>query len=164
MKRVNRNVLNLLFFVLVLAGGLTSCNNSTIYNESQKMENSTWMSIDTIKAVVEVTDTTKYHTIFMDTRLNATYPYSNMYLKSIVVGPTGQKISEVKNFEITDKAGKWLGGGYGDLHSYGLPLYERMEFKQQGKYQIKVIPYMRKDSLVGVNDCGIRVTIGKEIF
>ncbi len=142
----------------------SSCDNSTVYSESETIPDSQWQDTDTLFAQFDVTDTQHYHNIFGLVRFSSLYPYSNIYFKYILVGPTGQKITEIKSFEVTDKAGKWLGKGFGDLHSYEFPLVEKLPIKQVGAYKIKIVPYMRREVLEGVHDKGIKVSIGQEIF
>ncbi|MFT5723638.1 MAG: gliding motility-associated lipoprotein GldH [Bacteroidia bacterium] len=156
----------IIFFpVLVfIAMVLNACDNTTIYNESDILSEAKWNETDTLFAKFEVSDSTHYHNISLNTRINSLYLNSNIYFKVILTGPIGQHITEIKSFEITDKAGKWLGKGFGDLHSYELPLLYELPLKQFGSYKVKVIPYMRKDVVHGIHDRGIKVSLGKEIF
>lgn len=152
---------------LFLLGGLSilsSCDSSTLYNESEPLEGAQWAETDTLDARFEVLDTTRYHNVYVCSRVNALYPNSNIYFKVILTGPNGQHITEIKSFEITDKTGKWLGKGFGDLHSYEFLVLKDLAFKQIGKYRVKVVPYMRKEVVEGIHDRGIKVSLGKEIF
>lgn len=151
--------------VLVFASVIFSaCDQSTIFHNSEVMENSKWEQTDTLFAKVDITDTTHYHNIFVTARLSALYPYSNIYFKVLVIGPSGQRFTDITSFEVTDKTGKWLGKGFGDLHSYEFPLYQDLALKEEGAYKIKVIPYMRNEILLGVHDRGLKINLGKEIF
>ncbi len=160
--KIKRSVLGLFLIAGVVI--LNSCDHSTIYNESEVLKDAKWSETDTLFAQFEVNDSLHYHNVYLCTRVNALYPNSNIYFKVILTGPTGQHVTEIKSFEITDKTGKWLGKGFGDLHSYELPLFKDLTIKQFGKYRVKVIPYMRKDVVVGIHDRGIKVSLGKEIF
>ncbi len=152
------------FFLLCFVLGLFSCDSSTIYNENEDLVDATWLETDTLVARFEVTDTNHYHNVFLNARFSALYPKSNIYFKAILLGPGGQNMTEVKGFEITDKTGKWLGKGFGSLHSYAFPIFEELALKQLGKYKVKLIPYMRISELKGIHDRGIKVNLGQEIF
>jgi len=152
----------IVFAALVLSLG--ACDKSTCYNESSALEGAVWEETDTLMASFQVTDSQHYHNIFVLARFNSLYPYSNIYFKVMLTGPKGMKMTEIKSFDITDKSGKWLGGGFGDLHSYELPIFMDLALKQFGKYKVKVVPYMRKESLEGIHNHGIKVSKGKEIF
>jgi len=154
------------FLVLsvALVLGLGACDNSSIYNESSTLEGAVWEESDTLMASFNASDSLHYHNIYLLARFNTLYPYSNIYFKVMLFGPNGMETTEIKSYDITDKSGKWLGSGFGDLHSYELPLFADLAIKQLGKYKIKVIPYMRKESIQGIHDRGIKVNLGKEIF
>jgi gliding motility-associated lipoprotein GldH len=154
----------ILLFVSVITTILfSSCDRTTIYNESEILENATWPETDTLVAQFLVGDSLHYHNIFVCSRFNALYPESNVYFKVMLKGPGGQHMTEIKSFEITEKSGKWIGKGFGDLHSYELPIFQDLNLKQFGKYEVKVIPYMRR-TVIGIHDRGIKVNLGKEIF
>lgn len=150
--------------LMIVSVGLLSCDRSTIYNETYEIENAQWSYSDTLEARFEVTDTLHYHNVFLNARFSSVYKYSNMYVKVILDGPGGQRLTDVKGFEITDKAGKWLGSGFGNLHSYELPLFENLPLKQIGKYKVKVVQYMRIPELEGIHNRGVKVSLGQEIF
>ena len=160
--KIKRGVLGLCLIIFTVA--LNACDKSTIYDETQILEDAKWAETDTLFAQFEVSDTLHYHDIFLCSRVNALYPNSNIYFKVILTGPSGQHMTEIKSFEVTDKAGKWLGSGFGDLHSYAFPIFKDLSFKQYGKYRVKAVPYMREEVVVGVHDIGIKVKLGKEIF
>ena len=151
--------------ILVLASVMFyACDQSTVYDSSEVLDNAKWEETDTLFATFEVSDTVHYHNIFVTARLSALYPYSNIYFKVLVIGPTGQRFTDITSFEVTDKTGKWLGKGFGDLHSYEFPLYQTLALKTVGTYKVKVITYMRNEVLVGVHDRGIKINLSKEIF
>jgi gliding motility-associated lipoprotein GldH len=143
---------------------LSACDSSTIYDESEDLVTETWVDTDTLTARFEITDTNHYHTVYLNTRFTSLYKFSNIYYQVVLSGPNGQRATEIVSFEVTDKAGKWLGSGYGNLHSYAFPILDNRIFKQIGKYKVKVVPYMRISSLEGIHDRGIKVSKGKEIF
>ena len=124
-------------FAIVL---FSACDKSAIYNSSEVLKESKWVETDTLFAEFEVADSQHYHSVLLLTRFNSLYPYSNIYFKVHLAGPNGQRMTEIKSFDITDKSGKWLGKGFGDLHSYELPLFNDLPLKQFGKYRVKVIP------------------------
>lgn len=163
---IYKNIKQALFGFSLIATVLvfSSCDNSTIYNESEILVDAKWAETDTLFAQFEVNDSTRYHDVWLCSRVDALYPYSNIYYKVILSGPNGQHMTEIKSFEITDKTGKWLGKGFGDLHSYTFPLFKDLSLKHYGKYRVKVVPYMRKDVIIGIHDRGIKVSLGKEIF
>ena len=140
---------------------LVSCDSSTIYDES---ENATWSETDTLYAKFEVKDTTRYHSVFLNSRFSSEYKFSNIYFKVILDGPGNQRIERVRGFEVTDKAGKWLGSGFGSLYGYAFPIFEDLSLKQNGKYKVRIVPYMRIPDLNGIHDRGVKVSLGQEIF
>lgn len=149
-------------FLIVVA--ISACDRSTICDTTEEISDEIWHETDTLTGKFEITDSTHYYDVFVNARFNALYPFSNIYFKAILTGPGGQRMTTVKTFAVTDKSGKWLGSGYGNLHSYSFPVFQDLAVKQMGTYRMKVIPYMRVPKLEGIHDRGVKVTIGKEIF
>lgn len=143
---------------------LFACDSQTIYNESFDLPNETWAEDDTLETTFEVTDTLHYHNLWLNTRLTETYPFANIYFKVILKGPNNLSKNEIMNFDVADKAGKWLGKGTGDFHSYNFPIYNELSLKKRGKYTLKIVQYMRTESLQGIHDRGVKINLGREIF
>jgi gliding motility-associated lipoprotein GldH len=161
-KSKNRTLLVVLSALAIAL--FSACDKSAIYNSSEVLNDGKWVETDTLFAEFEVTDSLHYHSVLLLARFNSLYPYSNIYFKVHLAGPKGQRMTEIKSYDITDKSGKWLGKGFSDLHSYELPLFSDLPLKLFGTYKVKVIPYMRKDVINGVHDRGIKVNLGQEIF
>jgi gliding motility-associated lipoprotein GldH len=148
----------------ILFMGMNGCNSKTIMDMSESLEGENWRMDDTLRGTFQVTDTNHYHNIFLQTRLTGDFPFSNFYVKMILEAPDGERFESIKSFEITTKAGKWLGKGLGDLHSYSLPVYPSFVPHKNGSYSILAVQYMRRDDLLGCHDRGLKVELGEEIF
>lgn len=163
MARPLQKILNIIFllFGCIL---FIACNSKTVIDFQEEVKGKTWNFKDTMVTQFEVLDTTHYHYIDFQTRLNSKYNFSNLYLSYTLIGPSGMEINEIKTFDITDKSGKWLGSGFGELHSYALPLFQKLSLKVGGKYQLRVVQHMRVDDLPGIETVGVRIYTGNEIF
>ncbi len=150
--------------LMLITSMFLACNSSTLVDMSENLAGEVWRMDDTLESQFQITDTSRFHTIDLQTRLTGDYPFSNLYVKLIIENPSGQRTEILKGFEISTKSGKWLGSGLGDLHAYSLPLEKRYRAKTPGTYKIKVIQNMRRDELLGCHDRGLRVEMGEDIF
>lgn len=150
---------------LYLAGLLLAgCNPGALTDVREDMDGEVWYKEDTLQATFQLKDTTRYLNIALNTRLTPDYPFSNLYVHTVVIAPDGKETESVKTFDVTNKAGKWLGSGLGDLHAYTFPLFPEFAAAKKGTYKVRVVQQMRVDSLRGCHDRGLRVSLGEEIF
>ena len=152
----------LLIFSLAIA--ISGCIDQTLVDNSQSLSNEVWLDSDTMVTKFQIGDTSKEYHMDLTMRFTNAYEFSNFYVLSVLEKPNGELVDQVKSFDVTDKAGKWLGSGFGDIHSYEFPLYEIYTTDLPGTYRLKVVQYMRKESLVGCKDRGIRIRRGREKF
>jgi gliding motility-associated lipoprotein GldH len=143
--------------VILMVLTFTSCLEGIIYEKDFAIEDSGWSENDTLHYSFEVNDTTKYTDIYLHLRIDNDYPFNNCYTHVELLGPNGQKIQEVRSFDLADKSGKWKGKGYGALISFEFPFFKHLELTDVGEYSINIRQYMRVNTLPGVHDVGIRV-------
>ncbi|MFT4522143.1 MAG: gliding motility-associated lipoprotein GldH [Bacteroidia bacterium] len=166
MKSQSRNRSRKLLFLTLFSAIVyfSACNSAILIHTTEEVPNGIWTVSDTLSSSFVVTDTFHVHNIWINTRLSQEYAFSNLYLSYTLLGPGGMNISEVTDFQVTNKAGKWLGSGFAELHSYSFPIFENLPLKTMGTYRVNVVQHMRVDDLAGVKDRGIKVETGQEIF
>jgi len=150
--------------LMLITSMFLACNSSTLVDMSENLANEVWRMDDTLESQFQISDTSRFHTIHLQTRLTGDFPFSNLYVKLIIENPSGLRTETLHGFEISTKSGKWLGSGLGDLHAYSLPLEKAFIAKIPGTYKIMVVQNMRRDELFGCHDRGLRVELGEDIF
>lgn len=152
------------FFILILVLGLISCDSNRTFDEYYPVENNCWLIDDVVEFRVEVEDTISKNNIFINIRNNKEYEFSNLFLIASMEFPNGLKVIDTLEYEMTDKAGNYLGSGYTDIKENKLFYKEMVRFQNKGLHILKVEQAMRKssnihglDSLKGIADIGLRI-------
>lgn len=158
---------NFILFALFL--GLISCDSNRIYDDYQSVKENTWLKGDVVKFEVTIEDTISKNNLFLNVRNNNEYEFSNLFLITKIAFPDGFQVTDTLEYEMTDKAGNFLGEGYTDIKENKLFYKENVQFTQKGNYLIQVEQAMRKngniqglDSLKGVTDIGFRIELATE--
>lgn len=157
------------FFILVLILGLISCDSNRTFDEYYPVENNCWLEGNVVEFQVEIEDTISKNNIFINIRNNKEYEFSNLFLIASMEFPNGLKVIDTLEYEMTDKAGNYLGSGYTDIKENKLFYKENVRFQNKGLHILKVEQAMRKssnihglDSLKGIADIGLRIEIVTE--
>ncbi len=152
------------FLILILVLGLISCDSNRTFDEYYSVENNCWLINDVVEFQVEVEDTIFKNNIYINIRNNKEYDFSNLFLVASIEFPNGLKVIDTLEYEMTDKAGNYLGSGYTDIKENKLFYKENVRFQNKGLHILKVEQAMRKssnihglDSLKGIADIGLRI-------
>ena len=153
--QVNRFKALLVCLVIVLF--LNSCTNTNSIDVNMEVPENSWVYAKSVKATVEIKDTTLSYNVFFKIRNTADYRYSNIYVIMRVKGGINLLKDGRYQFQLAKADGQWLGKGSGDLYSNTFPLLKKFRFPKAGKYEIEVEQNMRDNPLVGISDVGITV-------
>ncbi len=150
--------------ISALALGLMSCDSDRKFDEYQSIQNTVWLKGNIIEFNLPIEDTVSKNNLFINIRNNKEYEFSNLFLIAKIEFPNGFRVVDTLEYEMTDKAGYFLGTGYTDIKENKLFYKENVRFNQIGDYIIKVEQAMRKngniqglDSLKGITDIGFRI-------
>ncbi len=145
-------------YVIALIGLCTlfSCTQGILVEEKWEWENHQWLQGDRKTMTIEATDTTTAYQMELTLRHQETYPFQNLYVRTLITFPSGLKDTSVVSMELMDDKGNW-DGDYGEnCCKIKFPLQRKFTFPETGKYTWSIEPYMRIDTIQGVNS--IRVT------
>ncbi len=154
-------ILRNFIFLILINMGLQACDNNVLVDNFDHIPNQNWTYIKPIKAVVNITDSTKKYNIYINFRHNADYKYANIWLRFHLLGPKLKDEPLRQEFQLALQDGEWLGNGSGNLYSYQLIYKENYKFPTNGKYTIVVEQNMRDNPLKNVSDAGIRVVLAE---
>ena len=87
-----------------------------------------------------------------------------MFLITTLKFPTGKKIVDTLEYEMTDNSGHFLGNGFAGIKENKLFYKENVVFPMSGEYVVSVTQAMRKsgkidgiESLKGITEVGFRI-------
>ncbi|MFW6043698.1 MAG: gliding motility lipoprotein GldH [Marinilabiliaceae bacterium] len=144
-----------LVFFFLLAGFITACNNSTLYNSEQEIEGNSWHK-DSVKVFRPVMDdTSEVVSIGFSLEHNSEYPYSNLWLFVDVESPDGEAQIDTMEYFLAEPNGEWIGDG-NDRSRRLYWLYKGgVKMAQPGEYKVTIQQGMRRDKLNGVQSVSL---------
>lgn len=143
---------------------LFSCNSNAVFDQYIPIENQQWHSEKEIEFIVNNLDTISVNKVFINIRNNKNYEFSSLFLIAKLELPSGYKVIDTLEYEMTDASGNWLGSGFTDLKENKLFYKENVVFSEIGTYKFKIQHATRgindiegKNPLKGVIDVGLSI-------
>lgn len=150
----NKSLLFLFSLVLIFF----ACSNDECYRKY--FPNKFWAYGDSLEPKFNVPNTEQAYSIKLKLDITEDYQYQNIYLLFRVIQPDGKVQSSLTNFVLLDNiSGKWFGSKkwFSKEYHYEKTLSKGIKFPAEGEYKIRVIQYMRDDSLRGISGVGVCV-------
>jgi len=145
------------FPVLCFGFALTSCDDSILYEQRHRIDNSSWKSTDTLLFAFTVTDTVQAYDFGFNIRNTTSYPFQNLYLFLTAWYPDDTWSRDTAECILAAPDGQWYGKGNGKLRDSYFVFRKGVKFRRAGSYTVGVNQAMRVDNLEGVSDIGIRI-------
>ncbi len=124
----------------------------------------TWDKTDVKTFVYDVQDTVQRHNLFMNLRVNKSYPYCNLFVIFKIHQPDSDILVDTLQFQMAKPDGTLLGNGFSDVKESRLELKEGYVFPKAGSYKFSVEQVVRElgevegvSSLNGVSEVGFRI-------
>lgn len=137
--------------MLLAAVMLWACGRDYAYEKTFDIDQASgWTYADSLRFDFEVTDTLRIYNLYLELAHTLAYPYQNLYVRLHTTFPSGQRITEVVSLELAEKTGVWLGDCGGSDCELAIPIQQGAYFNQAGAYRLVVEPFMRIDSLPGI--------------
>lgn len=154
-----KQLLLFLFFILIL-----SCNQNKIYDQYQPVKNLEWSPKTNFEFIVNNTDTISKRNVFINIRNNKSYEFSSLFLIAKIEFPSGYKLVDTLEYEMTNAQGKFLGQGFSDVKENKLFLREKVVLSEKGDYKFLIQQATRsindiegKNPLKGITDVGLSI-------
>ena len=147
-------------FTFLLPVLLVSCsyNGEDVYMHSL---NGAWQKKATQKFEFEIKDSQNPKNIIFVVRNNNDYPYSNIRIFSKLYNKENNGKTDTLNYILAEPNGEWIGTGFGETKEILFQYKLNYKFPKNGKYFIDVQHAMRRDTLAGVEDFGIKIESAK---
>jgi len=135
-----------------------------IFDDYKSIENHQWSSEKNISFIVFNSDTISTRNVFINIRNNKKYEFNSLFLIAKMEFPSGYKVIDTLEYEMTDAYGNWLGSGFTDIKENKLFYKENVIFSEKGDYQFSVQHATRSINdiegitpLKGITDVGLRI-------
>jgi len=150
------------FAILLIAGMMTvlvSCNTNRFFRETHRIPDGNWNSRDKVAFSVNIPDTSKRYTLYIDIRNDVNYPFANIFMFLDTRFPDGRIARDTVECQLADYDGRWLGTGSGSI-KYNRFLFQReVTFRQTGYYTFTFEQAMRTSELKGIRDVGLEIEL-----
>ena len=142
----------------------TSCDSDRVFDKYTSVEKNSWLQDVPINFDFKIVDTTSRNNLYLNIRNNKDYRYSNLFVITHLIFPSGKKIVDTLQYEMANKNGKFLGTGISEIKHSRLFLKQNSIFPLSGKYKMLIWQAMRKNGsvngikkLTGITDVGFRI-------
>lgn len=147
--------LHLIFLLLAII--FVTCSNHKVFDEVRGIPNDEWHLANKLEFTVPINDTSAAFDILVHIRNANEYEYSNLWMFISTTAPNGESMTDTVEFFLAAPSGKWLGSGLGSVNSMLIPYKSNIRFPFRGIYQFELKQGMRKETLPGIMDVGIRI-------
>lgn len=128
-----------------------------IYEDSRSFLDRPWVYPDSSVYRFSIKDTSRYYNLLLELDHGKKYPYENLYVRFVTTFPDASTTSDVVSISLADESGTWYSDCRGKTCTFYLTLQDQAIFKQKGEYSIKVIPWMRMDTIQDVYRLAFKV-------
>jgi len=135
-----------------------------VFDQYKAIENHQWHSENNIDFIVSNSDTISNRNVFINIRNNKKYEFNSLFLIAKMEFPSGYKVVDTLEYEMTDAYGNWLGSGFTDIKENKLFYKENVVFSENGEYKFSVQQVTRSVHdiegelpLQGITDVGLRI-------
>ncbi|MBE0673854.1 MAG: gliding motility lipoprotein GldH [Bacteroidales bacterium] len=136
---------------------VAACQSDILYSEYINFEKSGWNQNQTARFAAEITDTLSAASVDIALRTGSDYPYRNIYLFVSTYAPGGMRITDTLEYMIADEKGNRFGKGAGNLRELDLKYRTNVYFPTAGTYLFVIEHAMRKETLEGIYDIGVKI-------
>lgn len=142
--------------LLILCACFFSCTHEVFYNQYQAIDDISWHKDKEYYFTFQIDDISIPYNLIFEVRNNNLYPYQNLWLFYSEAPPVGPVVRDTMECVLADEYGKWRGNGISLYHS-DFPIKTNHLFPHTGQYTYSFRQGMRKDSLRGIQEIGLRI-------
>lgn len=139
---------------------LSACDRNRIYETNIDLTDRTWKVKDTVEFEFRIEDLSPRYKLSCDLRNTLDYPYSRVFITYHLFDSTGREFETklITQNLFDQKTGTPFGSsGIGDIYDHRFSLLSDYEFKNVGRYKMRLEQFMREDTLQGIVAVGLRV-------
>ncbi|MFW6019956.1 MAG: gliding motility lipoprotein GldH, partial [Bacteroidales bacterium] len=127
------------------------------YAKSETIEDQTWPK-DKVKGFgFSIEDTVASYNFIINIRNTTDYEYRNLYVFMNTIYPDNTSSRDTMELILASPSGQWLGKGSGFYRDNLFMFKKDVELPLKGDYRIEFIQAMRRDTLKGIDEIGLRI-------
>ena len=154
--------LNTIWYCIALACGMTpiaSCDppNYIFENNASFTAQKPMINTDSLVYNFKIKDTNRYYNLLLEIDHDKKYQWENLYVKIDTKFPDQINKTQELSILLADESGEWYSDCRGKTCTFYLTLQEQAIFPQKGDYQIKIVPWMRQDTIKDIYRVGFKV-------
>jgi gliding motility-associated lipoprotein GldH len=134
----------------------TACNQSNSWSIDKSFENAQWQYADSLTFSYENQQVGTFP-LRLKVNIKDDYAYRNLWLKLQIIAPDGKAQTALSEFLLMDESGNWYvdRSWFSQYRNFETKWGQGIALPQIGTYQIKIIQYMREDTLKGIRRVGL---------
>jgi gliding motility-associated lipoprotein GldH len=149
--------MNKILFVLSAFFVLSGCNSSD-GDVQMKSINGNWNKKAEQKFGFKINDAEHAKNIIFVVRNNNEYPFSNFrFIVNFKDLKNKKTTTDTLNYILARPNGEWIGTGFGGTKEILFQYKTDFKFPKNGDYEIGIVQAMRKDTLLGIEDIGVKI-------
>ena len=129
----------------------SACERGVLVSEKWNWEDHQWITGDKKSFVMQAADTSTVYQMDIQVSHEETYGFQNLYVRTMTTFPSGKEVSSVTSLELINPDGSWAGDMGENCCKVDIPLQQRFTFPEVGSYTWTVEPFMRTDTVEGIN-------------
>ena len=146
----------LLFFVVV---GFVSCQNENKKEVYHSFNNNTWNTDSIVSFELDNIDTTSSHDLYLMVRHTTNFKFQNLFLFT-----NFENQQDTLELFLSEKSGKWLGKGFGEIKELKIRIKENVNFKENQDQIFSVEQAMRYEDLEKIINLTEIVAVGIGLY
>ncbi len=149
--------MRIIFFFLI--GSFFSCQNNRKIELYNTFKDNVWHTDSTVYFEIDNLDTTITNDVYLMVRHTTEFKFQNLFLFT-----SFENQKDTLEVFLSEKNGKWLGKGFGDIKEIKTKIAENKKFKNQEKQVFSIEQAMRYEDLEKIVNLSEISAIGIAIY
>lgn len=145
------------FYTWLVLISVVSCQSDYYFSQIE-IPKDAWTYNNSVEFIFPVEDTISTYDMHLEIDHLDSYPFQNLYMKLVTELPNDSIYYQTVSFELSDKAGYWLGTCQGPNCGIKIPIQTNIHFTQIGQYRLTLNQFTRTDSLTGIGQIALRIS------
>lgn len=159
-REIQTAFINALAYLLI-STFFFSCNNNSVLDKFETVENMKWTYDDAKTFEAEITDTTVNYNIDVQLRHSFQFEWRNLWVNIETTFPNGKVYEKRVNLQLSEADGVWFAKCLGDNCDIQIPIQQNAFFPLTGKYTFKISQDMRANPINYIKSVGMKIEKAK---
>lgn len=142
----------------------SSCDKARVFDEYKEFDGG-WPINNKAQFTFDAQDTVSRYNMYVTTRANNGYPYSNLFVIVQMEQPESKIVKvDTLEYQMANPDGTLMGSGFSDIKESKLWYKENVNFPKKGKYTFSIQQAVRQqgqvpgvENLEGITEVGFRI-------